>query len=299
MGPLTTVLAGILAAVIISAAWMARNQHRLESAAIRSRRALQRSATSHLGASGMRGMRLLTRYLGGRAVTVLTVGLITVCGLSALFEYLSDSVQEYDGIALVDKPIVAWLATHREPLLTAVMRTLSLVGGPVSATAVALIVCAAVARWVRSWLPVVTVAIGLAGFGLAAILVKVEVARQRPPLPYAATAVDGYSFPSGHALGVTTALVISAWTVTRWLIRSWTGRIAVWTIAVVLIGGVGFSRVYLGVHYPSDVIAGWLLGMIWTGSVLTCAGWWDDVRTGQGCMLSRRHSRDAAGRSAP
>ncbi|MFZ1179427.1 MAG: phosphatase PAP2 family protein [Mycobacterium sp.] len=225
---------------------------------------------------------MATRLFGGGALAVLTVGLITLCGLSALLEYVSDSVQEYDGIALVDPPIVAWLAAHREPVLTTMMRTLSMVGSPVSAAAIAVIVCAAAAWRSHSWLPLATVAIGLAGFALAATVVKLEVARQRPPLPYAVMAVDGYSFPSGHALGVTTATLISAWTIERWLIRSWDGRIAVWTTAVVIIGGVGFSRVYLGVHYPSDVIAGWLLGTIWIGSVLTCAGWWDHVRADQG-----------------
>ena len=211
-------------------------------------------------------------------MAVLTVGLITLCGLSALLAYVSDSVQGYDGIALVDRPIVAWLAAHREPVVTTVMRTLSVVGSPVSAAAVAVIVCTALAWRSRSWLPVATVTIGLAGFGLAVTAVKLEVARQRPPLPYEVMAVDGYSFPSGHALGVTTASLISAWTIARWLIHSWNGQIAVWTTAIAIIGGVGFSRIYLGVHYPSDVIAGWLLGAIWAGALLTCAGLWGHIR---------------------
>ncbi len=226
-------------------------------------------------------MRWAARLLGGSALAVLTVGLLTLCGLSALLAYVSDSVQEYDGIALVDPPIVAWLAAHREPVLTTVMRTLSMVGSPVSSAAVAVIVCAAVAWRSRTWLPVATFAIGLAGFALAVTMVKLEVARQRPPLPYAVMAVDGYSFPSGHALGVTTATLILAWTIARWLIHSWNGRIAVWMAAIVIIGGVGFSRVYLGVHYPSDVIAGWLLGAIWAGALLTCAGLWGHARGGQ------------------
>lgn len=283
MGPITTVLTGILLAVIGTAVWLARNQHRLQMVAVRSSYAVQRFATRHLGASGRHGMRWLTTRFAGRAL-VLAAGLMILCGLSAMLEYVSDSVQEYDGIALVDPPIVAWLATRREPLLTNAMRTLSMVGGPACVTAVALVVCSAVAWRSRNWLPLLTAAIGLAGFGLATTVVKLEVARQRPPLPYAVMAVDGYSFPSGHALGVTTAMLISAWTVERWLIRSWKGRIAVSTAAVLIIGGVGFSRVYLGVHYPSDVIAGWLLGTIWTGSVLTCVGWWDHVRADQASL---------------
>ncbi|MGO8966949.1 phosphatase PAP2 family protein [Mycobacterium sp.] len=281
MGPISAVSTGILVAVIVTAVWLTLNQHRLQTATARMRDAVQRLLTRHLGHLGQHGIRWATRLFGGKALAVLTIGLITLCGLSALLAYVSDSVREYDGIAVVDRPIVAWFAAHREPVLTTLMRTLSTVGSPVSAVAVAVTVCAAAAWRSRSWLPVATVAIGLAGFALAVTVVKLEVARQRPPLPYAVMAVDGYSFPSGHALGVTIAALISAWVLDHWLIRSWNGRIAVWTTAIVIIGGVGFSRVYLGVHYPSDVIAGWLLGAIWAGALLTCAGMWSHVRRDQ------------------
>jgi undecaprenyl-diphosphatase len=286
MGPLSAVVAGILVAVIVTAVWLARNQYRLQTAVARSRRAIQRLVTRHVGDLARYEIRWAARLLGGSALAVLTAGLITLCGLSALLAYVSDSVHEYDGITLVDRPIVAWLAAHREPVLTTVMRILSIVGSPVSAAMVAVIVCAAVAWRNRSWLPVTTVAIGLAGFALAATVVKLEVARPRPPLPYAVMAVDGYSFPSGHALGITTMTLISAWAIAHWLIQSWNGRIAVWTNAIVIICGVGLSRVYLGVHYPSDVIAGWLLGAIWAGALVTCAGLWGQVRPGRAAAVS-------------
>jgi undecaprenyl-diphosphatase len=291
MGPIGAVLTGILAVVILTAVWLARNQHRLHIAVARSRLAVQRLATRHLGGIWQHPIiRWATRLLGRSAVAVLTVGLIALCGLSARLAFVSDSVQEYDGIALVDRPIVAWLAAHREPVLTTLMRTVSVVGSPVSASAAAAFVCAAVAWRRRSWLPIATVTIGLAGFALAATVVKLELARPRPPLPYAVMAVDGYSFPSGHALGVATATLISAWILARWSIHSWNGQIAVWTSAIVIIGGVGFSRVYLGVHYPSDVIAGWLLGAIWAGALLTCAGLWGHVRGGQRATTRSVHN---------
>lgn len=75
-------------------------------------------------------------------------------------------------------------------------------------------------------------------------------------------------------MGVTTAMLLSAWVLAHWVIQSLRGRIALWTVALAIIAGVGFSRAYLGVHYLSDVVAGWLLGTIWTCTLLTCAVLW-------------------------
>lgn len=278
MGLLSAVLVGILAATVGTAVWLASNRRRVQSAVSRSRRAIQRSLIALVVRLGDGENTWSTRVLNGTAVAVLAVGLAILCVLSALLAYVSDSVEEYDGITVVDEPIVSWLAAHREPRLTTVMHALSVAASPVPVAALTLILCAAAALRSRSWLPVATAGIGLAGFAVAVITVKLEVARQRPPPRYAVMPVDGYSFPSGHALGVTTATLISAWAVAHWLIRSWSGRVAVWTAAILAIASVGFSRVYLGVHYPSDVIAGWLLGSIWSGALVTGAGLWNLVR---------------------
>jgi|GEM_PF-256043 len=278
MGLLSAVLAAIVVATVATAVWLACNQRRVQSALTRASDAVQRPLDALVGRLGEGRNNWAATLFDGPAVAVLTVGLTTLCVLSALLAYVSDSVEEYDGITVLDEPVVAWVAAHREPVLTTVMHALSVAASPVAVAALALLVCAAAAWRSHSWVPLATAGIGLAGFTMALITVKLEVARQRPPHPYAVMAVDGYSFPSGHALGVTTATLIAAWALARWLIRSWGGRIAVWTTAVALIGGVGFSRVYLGVHYPSDVIAGWLLGAIWTGALLTGTGLWVRVR---------------------
>jgi membrane-associated phospholipid phosphatase len=111
----------------------------------------------------------------------------------------------------------------------------------------------------------------MAGFSLTVTVVKFVVHRQRPELPYSVIAAHGYSFPSGHAMGVTTSALVSAWALHHWIIGPQVPESLSGTAAIAIIAGVGFSRVYLGVHYPSDVIAGWALGIVWASVVISFA----------------------------
>jgi len=122
--------------------------------------------------------------LGGRASAVLVIGTIALCGLAGFTAYIFDSVLEGDGITAVDWPTVAWLADHRQPVLTSFMSALSIVGSAVSATATAIVICALVAWRIRRWLPVVIAAPGMAGYALTVTVVKLVVHPQRPPLRY-------------------------------------------------------------------------------------------------------------------
>ena len=101
---------------------------------------------------------------------------------------------------------------------------------------------------------------GIAVCGSAAlnIVAKNHFARTRPDLWLSLTPETTYSFPSGHAMGSATlgaALIILCWA-TRW---RWPMTVA--SLAFVLL--VGVSRVYLGVHYPSDILAGWSAAVAW------------------------------------
>jgi undecaprenyl-diphosphatase len=109
----------------------------------------------------------------------------------------------------------------------------------------------------------------VAMIGVALLNWTLKAFFQRPrPLPFFGLSTPAsYSFPSGHALFAFSFYGILATLVTARL-RSPLIRALVWAAAVVLVGVVGFSRVYLGVHYPSDVIAGYATGFVW---VLTVA----------------------------
>jgi undecaprenyl-diphosphatase len=120
--------------------------------------------------------------------------------------------------------------------------------------------------------------IGVGGIGLVIVTAKTVVGRSRPASPFALITEGGYSFPSGHATGTAAVALLCAWMLSRWVIGSWPGRVAVWGIAIGVTGAVGFSRVYLGVHYVSDVLAGWLLGAAWAGTVMLVGSWWEATR---------------------
>jgi undecaprenyl-diphosphatase len=97
-------------------------------------------------------------------------------------------------------------------------------------------------------------------------ILKLVFHRARP-VPFFGTDPASYSFPSGHAMsslcfyGVLAGLISAQ-------IHSLRARILIWIASVVLIAGIGLSRIYLGVHYPTDVIAGYLAGGIWVNTLL-------------------------------
>ena len=97
-------------------------------------------------------------------------------------------------------------------------------------------------------------------------LIKLAVARGRPPLIQHAVAVESWSFPSSHTANVTITLVALA----LFLARGGARRPAL-AVAGGLAFAVGCSRLWLGVHWPSDVMAGWLFGIGWLGLIMPAA----------------------------
>jgi undecaprenyl-diphosphatase len=133
------------------------------------------------------------------------------------------------------------------------------------------------------------------GLGALALdpAVKLLVGRLRPMVPAPVTTAPGFSFPSGHTLNATVfygvMLLIFLPIIPRRLRKLATGLV----VAIVLL--VGISRVALGVHYPSDVAGGWLLGVAWLAITTHAFGHWR-AETGQ---PARRLSEGLAPEAAP
>lgn len=119
----------------------------------------------------------------------------------------------------------------------------------------------------RLWLTALSTVAACASGGVVVDLLKNEVARPRPTLVEHLVEVRNLSFPSGHAAGSATVYLTVAALASQ-VIETPAARRTALALAILLVGAIGFSRVYLGVHWPSDVAAGWSFGTLWA------LGWW-------------------------
>ena len=185
---------------------------------------------------------------------------------------LTDNVIDHDGLTRVDAPWHRWVVDHRVTGLSEVMRAISAAGS----TAVLAVVATVVAGWLawrRLWPRAVLVGVTTAGAGLLVPLLKNLVDRPRPPVADRLIVETSWSYPSGHALGATSVIGVLTIVVVASVSRR-AARAAATALGVLLIAAIGISRVYLGVHWPSDVLAGWLVGGLWLAFCHALASRW-------------------------
>ena len=191
-----------------------------------------------------------------------------VLGL-AVFVLLGWGVGEFwtSVVGSAELSAVRDVAAQRTAVLTNVVRVITWAGSAFLLVPLALIACLAFAR-VGLRREALAIVLSLGGAMLISDWVKLLVSRPRPPVEHL-QAVTGSSFPSGHAMQASAfwfslVLAMPATRASPKLIRV----AAVLALSIVL--AVAASRVYLGVHYPSDVVAGMLLGTGWATYVSRC-----------------------------
>jgi membrane-associated phospholipid phosphatase len=161
--------------------------------------------------------------------------------------------------------VTRWFLDRRSDTLTTAMKAVTWLGSSAVIVPVALIVVAVLLRHHAGYVAVF-LALCVAGASLLSVLAKHIVERDRPPEVIRLQHTTTSSFPFGHATQAA-ATYLALLFVLLAVSRSSKLHVIGWIAAGVIVAAVGVSRSYLGVHWATDVIAGWLLGITWTTGV--------------------------------
>lgn len=209
-------------------------------------------------------------WLARRTTTPALLALMTLGWFAAILAVgilcgdLLHTVERPHGSTSFDSSITRWMVAHRTGGLTTLARLLSAVGSQKILLPIAGVVALLLVVRRRLLLAGLVVA-AWGGALLLYSLVKHFVHRPRPPAAIWLMHVTSTSFPSGHATQSLATFVALAFVVAA--LAAGAGGAAK-GLALALAAAIGWSRVYLGVHWTTDVIAGWLLGAAWTAVVL-------------------------------
>ena len=209
-------------------------------------------------------VRRVSRRLGltWRGWCALGAGVLALGAAMTVLAGVSEDVTQHNGLATSDPSHLRFFTDHRPDVLVHASRIVTDLG---NAAIVAVIAIAAGLLLWRRGLPAIMAAAPAVALGVAAVLgdlAKRLVDRGRPPMSLRLIVEGEPSFPSGHATNaaavyLTIGLILAVFVFRRPLLRA-----AAVASAALITGAVGASRLVLGVHWPSDVLAGWALGAV-------------------------------------
>ncbi|MFR9728201.1 phosphatase PAP2 family protein [Saccharopolyspora sp. MS10] len=195
--------------------------------------------------------------------------LLSALGVWAFAE-LAEEVYRGGPVIRVDEHLLRVSLELRSGALVGALSVLTWLGDVLVVLPVSLVLGVLIGVLRHRWGPLLLLALSSAGTGLAVYLFKIMIARPRPRVVDALVLEDGFGFPSGHSAHAAALYLMLGAFGLRLLSTRW-ARTAAVTAAVLAVVLTGFSRVMLGVHSPTDVLAGWTLGASW--SVLLLSLW--------------------------
>jgi membrane protein DedA with SNARE-associated domain/membrane-associated phospholipid phosphatase len=278
LGRATLVLASVLAVVVafyLAYRWAAHNRARVVGwgEALLAYPPVARLRTRYYAQLRWLLRRLTPgQYLGLH----LTVGLLAAAGGLWLFGGLAEDLLTGDPIVRFDRVLDDYLHAHATPPLTTFFLIVTALSS-IEAIVLLGVVVAAFLAWGRRWLFLGSWLAAVAGSVVLNQLLKGLFDRPRPFFEHPLLIETSYSFPSGHAMESFVVYGMLAYFAVLAL-RSWKARVAVVFGVALLVMLIGFSRLYLGVHYFSDVLAGYAAGGVWLSALVTGA---ETIRRGK------------------
>lgn len=207
--------------------------------------------------------------IGKRFGVQMLAGLSFACAFLLFFGWLAEEVFEGD-TKIFDETVRNFTHGYSSPAVTSLMIFFSFLGSPLFLIVLGILIVAAFS-YLKHRRAVILFLFTMVGEICLDFSLKTYFGRFRPeaffdyPLPLS------YSFPSGHAFGSLCFYGIAAWLTAERMENKRT-KIIIGIFSSLLILLIGFSRIYLGVHYPSDVIAGFAAGLFWIGVIALTDG---------------------------
>jgi len=200
-------------------------------------------------------------YLRNKHIAVrLLIALVLFMVCVLVFAKLAWDVRERETLPL-DTSILTWIHTFSAPWLDTTARLTTQLGGSLLVPIFTLILTGWL--WIKRYHNhALLIFVGVGGASVLSLALKALFARSRPELWHHLVHETSFSFPSGHALAsaALAASIVAALWFTRW-------RIVAIIVGAVYVLVIGFTRLYLGVHYPTDILAGWLVAVAWVAAV--------------------------------
>ncbi len=213
--------------------------------------------------------------------------------LAAIVLGLADGATEGNGLTSIDPPVWRWMIEHRTPALTTAAVVVTDVG---STLAMSIIAVTAVGYlfWRGRRSDAALVAVVAAGAGALVRFGKATVGRDRPPANLRLVVETNESFPSGHALASVAIIGVLLVVFVPSIGRHWV-RAGVIAAALLFVLAIGLSRLYLGVHWATDVIGGWVTGLAWLMLCLTVRQVWRQTRGRPDRLLTDNQVQEPTG----
>ncbi|MFT3804313.1 MAG: phosphatase PAP2 family protein [Burkholderiaceae bacterium] len=193
-----------------------------------------------------------------------------VCLLVGSFIILTSEVQEAlagqkELIGVIDQRLLALVVEHRTPALNAIAIDVTALGSGAGLAILTAFLCVFFVLDRRPRLAAHALLAAGGAAGLTAAL-KFYFERSRPDVSLRLVEIQGFSYPSGHSLASAAIYFTCAILIARPL-PGLASRSVIWGFFLALIGAIGLTRIYLGVHFFSDVLAGVMVGIAWAALV--------------------------------
>lgn len=200
------------------------------------------------------------KHLGLHLTLALLIASLALWGFGTLL----DSVLDNATLVRLDTALHARILAHVTPGGVTFFNLVSTIGSPASMQALG-VIGAGILLWQRRRAALVAWIFAFVGGGIIQRVIKISVHRHRPAFVAAGESFGPFSFPSGHAAWSFLALGMLVYLLTLYWHPRPPWRAIVIVVAIAMVALIGVGRVYLGVHFPSDVLGGWVVAAAWLG----------------------------------